>query len=1037
MGSTLDDSHQQHLQSLWGSLIERLRSTPSAEPFIHLPPEFLNPRSIYAAQIAPRAPRDIALIEHRFRENYYKDTSSFYKGIRSSFINALRFNSTYQEPYRKQAIQCLEVIDKFFLSSSLLRADFVSTTGHEFKPYYEAFQGAREAITAFESLYFVPAPNSDEDVNAVSIFHYPYESYFFYTPDEIPIDYTTYVKEPKCLADVTESLYSGQYKTLQEFVKDVDLVFSNASVYYVGTSDNYIHEQAVVLKHRFHELLSLAMKGVDPISRAYEPLLSFDDVSKKESPSIFQPELTALPTSAAPSTFSISNISTSTSDAVQVQPPAAAPVKLKLSLKVGPSPPASSVGPKIPTGKPDASAHAAVEDETVIPFKSSSTKMEIDDEKPILPAPTIASKLTFKLGVSIAPVFAAPKDETKVIHSSSAFAEEEEEDVDMTISGSQEVELDGSRKTRSSEDAQALVSHVYQSFKKMDLKSFPLDASASGSANKLAVAEILKRIERTSGLLDVFKDRWLNVPVQFQALYMYSPFAIEQKWWWDKIMNFFESNQFTSIGHLNYAIRSMFDTAIEIHTADDWMPAMKPRGQAIASAAQFLLQYWQSLVFDQFGPLVGLHQDVKVARNIRESLLKNVSMSVDLARICRKNIVSVLNHANLRTSMKMKYFVAPVAQSFPEIVTSDYFQVIKKPMDLETVSRKLGGAGPGNYTSKKGFQSEYETLSDFVEDVRLIFKNAIEFNKHSPVASQGRLVYDAAITMSKETEAFIGIGLLECWAYVQREEMLGRAVEERSNHVEQEHAKYRAFEEEKLKLARKHRENIALSTLLDDMRKALEKAHLISVNEGKKVVLVAAPDGTTSTPAHKVAAQAFPGSTVINIPREALGLSKYGELLPLSNLVEVTSEVPLSDLPPMEASELCLAESESLKETTKALSAKRFHLYTIPSLQKDIEKFWLQNSEMHLASGIVLKASYKFVQETNEPLKLTFETYMTSLGVDPVKASTSDLLRNDKVTIVDANTPNKELSWKERCIQVLSKSPFAESRKRAEQLKQL
>jgi len=58
---------------------------------------------------------------------------------------------------------------------------------------------------------------------------------------------------------------------------------------------------------------------------------------------------------------------------------------------------------------------------------------------------------------------------------------------------------------------------------------------------------------------------------------------------------------------------------------------------------------------------------------------------------------------------------------------SDYFQVIKRPMDYSTVDKKLDGGGYGN-------------LSEFEEDVRLIYSNARLYN------SPGTSVHDIATT---------------------------------------------------------------------------------------------------------------------------------------------------------------------------------------------------------------------------------------------------------------------------------------------------
>lgn len=54
---------------------------------------------------------------------------------------------------------------------------------------------------------------------------------------------------------------------------------------------------------------------------------------------------------------------------------------------------------------------------------------------------------------------------------------------------------------------------------------------------------------------------------------------------------------------------------------------------------------------------------------------------------------------------------------FPWQLT-EYYEVIKYPMALEIVKKKLANDSPNHY----------ECLEDFVKDIRLIFKNCYEFN---------------------------------------------------------------------------------------------------------------------------------------------------------------------------------------------------------------------------------------------------------------------------------------------------------------------
>uniref|UniRef100_A0A8C8ST26 RING-type E3 ubiquitin transferase n=1 Tax=Pelusios castaneus TaxID=367368 RepID=A0A8C8ST26_9SAUR len=71
-------------------------------------------------------------------------------------------------------------------------------------------------------------------------------------------------------------------------------------------------------------------------------------------------------------------------------------------------------------------------------------------------------------------------------------------------------------------------------------------------------------------------------------------------------------------------------------------------------------------------------------------------------------------------------FQEPVPASIP-----NYYKIIKKPMDLSTVKKKL----------QKKHSQHYQNPDDFVADVRLIFKNCERFNEaDSEVAQAGKAV---------------------------------------------------------------------------------------------------------------------------------------------------------------------------------------------------------------------------------------------------------------------------------------------------------
>ena len=76
--------------------------------------------------------------------------------------------------------------------------------------------------------------------------------------------------------------------------------------------------------------------------------------------------------------------------------------------------------------------------------------------------------------------------------------------------------------------------------------------------------------------------------------------------------------------------------------------------------------------------------------------------------------------------------VDPVKLEIP-----DYFDIIKKPMDFETIRLRL-------------LAEEYACLRDFLDDVELTFENCITYNGDSSVGKLGSLVREEYRKLCKQ-----------------------------------------------------------------------------------------------------------------------------------------------------------------------------------------------------------------------------------------------------------------------------------------------
>lgn len=114
---------------------------------------------------------------------------------------------------------------------------------------------------------------------------------------------------------------------------------------------------------------------------------------------------------------------------------------------------------------------------------------------------------------------------------------------------------------------------------------------------------------------------------------------------------------------------------------------------------------------------------------------------------CEKLLKSLRHQSDLRY---MTFFIQP---NYPP----DYTAFIAKPMDWERVQKTL----------KK---REYEKFGDIIEDLRLIFSNALKYNaRHAGTETVSGLAYDAAKYMSAKLETAINKMMLTVSDRVERE----------------------------------------------------------------------------------------------------------------------------------------------------------------------------------------------------------------------------------------------------------------------------
>lgn len=167
----------------------------------------------------------------------------------------------------------------------------------------------------------------------------------------------------------------------------------------------------------------------------------------------------------------------------------------------------------------------------------------------------------------------------------------------------------------------------------------------------------------------------------------------------------------------------------------------------------------------------------KQLRQERGELVAKVPMDIK-PKECLK-LLRVLN--SQKYDKNCWPFRKPVKVLFPTLAV-EYFDIIKNPMDLATISDKVGAF-------------EYKFHGDFIRDVRLTFENAIIYNK-ADKDREGWSVYAAAVHMLSVAEDLWSDVTLEVTERLRRKDMLRK---ERERLGEKKKPSEKRLEKERLR----------------------------------------------------------------------------------------------------------------------------------------------------------------------------------------------------------------------------------------------
>lgn len=200
--------------------------------------------------------------------------------------------------------------------------------------------------------------------------------------------------------------------------------------------------------------------------------------------------------------------------------------------------------------------------------------------------------------------------------------------------------------------------------------------------------------------------------------------------------------------------RLIFENAVKFNSADD------PASTHVRDMSAHLLWYFDSLCVElQLAPQSAKGLTRAQLRQQRAEVVTNIPMEIK-AKECQK-VLRVLN--SQKYDKNCWPFRKPVRVLFPTL-PPEYFDIIKTPMDLTTISEKLASF-------------EYKLHGEFIRDVRLTFENALLYNRADKDREEWN-VYSAAVLMLGVTEDLLGDLTLEVSEKIRRR-LLSRKERER------------------------------------------------------------------------------------------------------------------------------------------------------------------------------------------------------------------------------------------------------------------
>lgn len=198
---------------------------------------------------------DLGTMTIKLEKNEYRDLNEFVLDLRRVFGNCLRYNTSIKDSFRTLGMDML-------MTAEQLMAHFIGEAESTYLPLLYCW---RLCVGILDALLNVINP-ADGHQTA----HYFLHPVSFFFGGVFPSDYLDKIKKPMDFGTVTSNLLEGTYQTVREFSNDCRLVVENCMTYY---SDKVDGKSFTDQAGRLHALINqqlVALERYDVSEKAKE-----------------------------------------------------------------------------------------------------------------------------------------------------------------------------------------------------------------------------------------------------------------------------------------------------------------------------------------------------------------------------------------------------------------------------------------------------------------------------------------------------------------------------------------------------------------------------------------------------------------------------------------------------------------------------------------------------------------------------------------------------------------------------------------------